>query len=308
MSKPLLQQIAIRCRLTNTATPSIVPAQSRIQIDDDGATGGGKTGKARKARDRANPLAGRLSRPARPGTITGDANVSGQVFAIRGAANAAGAGAAGGGGKGKGKGGRVPGGGANGDHAPSSSFNTQGTIGVLRRFLAARWNGSANFLNLDNMKADNILKESNVIAPGQPGAHKDIGAVMWKLAAELYPGLTTLSMGNNDLKNLAPLAALPQHLPNIQNLSLEGNDLKWAKDLTTFSKNKNGTLKNLRELMLTGNPMQANAAAAMNEEGEQESFVAQAPILLDADHLSPPCPSCQAIAPKSSRTSLPSPS
>lgn len=155
----------------------------------------------------------------------------------------------------------------NGDHAPSSSFNTQGTIGVLRRFLASRWNGSANFLNLDNMQADEILKESKVIPPGTPGAHKDIGAVMWKLASELYPGLTTLSLGNNDLKTLAPLSQLPQHLPNIQNLSLEGNDLKWTKDLSTFAKNKNGSLKNLRELMLTGNPMQQNAVSAMNEEG-----------------------------------------
>lgn len=155
----------------------------------------------------------------------------------------------------------------NGDHAPSSSFNTQGTIGVLRRFLASRWNGSANFLNLDNMQADEILKESKVIPPGTPGAHKDIGAVMWKLASELYPGLTTLSLGNNDLKTLAPLSQLPQHLPSIQNLSLEGNDLKWTKDLSTFAKNKNGSLKNLRELMLTGNPMQQNAVSAMNEEG-----------------------------------------
>lgn len=122
--------------------------------------------------------------------------------------------------------------------------------------------------------------------PGQPGAHKDIGSVMWKLAAELYPSMITLSLANNDFKTLAPCASLPQHLPHLQNLSLENNDLKWTKDLTPLSKNRLGKLRNLRELMLTGNPMQENAAAAMNEEGYRAEVLAHFPTLVLLDRVS----------------------
>lgn len=136
------------------------------------------------------------------------------------------------------------------------------------------------------MKSDNILTQGGVVPPGQPGAHKDIGSVIWKLTAELYPSLVTLSLANNDFKTLGPCATLPQHLSYIQNLSLEGNDLKWTKDLTTFSKSKFGKLKNLRELMLSGNPMQQNAVAAQNEENYRAEVLANFPTLALLDRVS----------------------
>lgn len=136
------------------------------------------------------------------------------------------------------------------------------------------------------MKDDAILKEAQLAPPGQPGAHKDIGSVLWKLASELYPSMMTLSLANNDFKTLLPASTLPQYLPELQNLSLEGNDLKWTKDLMTFSKNKHGKLGNLRELMLTGTPMQQNAAAAMNEEGYRSEVLAHFPTLTLLDRVS----------------------
>ncbi|CAO1620565.1 unnamed protein product [Parajaminaea phylloscopi] len=248
---------------------------SRIQVDNEGGSGN----KARKARDRANPLSARLNR--KPG-VSREPTATGHAFAIRGAASAGGAT------KGRGRpGGRAATGDTSaGASSSASSMSTQGTIGVLRRFMASRWNGSANFLNLDNMKADAILSENGVKPPGQAGAHKDIASVMWKLAAELYPSLVTLSLANNDFKTLTPCLTLPQHLPNIVNLSLEGNDLKWTKDLLTLSKSKFGKLTSLRELMLTGNPVQENATAAMNEEGYRAEVLAQFPSLALLDRKS----------------------
>ncbi len=52
----------------------------------------------------------------------------------------------------------------------------------------------------------------------------------------------------------APSSSLPVYLPNLQNLSLEGNELKWTKDLDTFA-SRRSKLANLKELLLTGNPV-----------------------------------------------------
>lgn len=159
---------------------------------------------------------------------------------------------------------------------------------MLRRFLANRWNGAANLLDLSNMKDDGILKEGGVHPPGDPNAHKDIAAVIFKLASEMYQHTASITLGNNDFKTLAPLATLAQYFPNLQNLSLEHNDIKWTKDLGTLN-NKQGKFTSLRELVLTGNPMQTNAASALNEEGYRAEVIAKFPTLtlLDSVPVSP---------------------
>ncbi|CAO1613084.1 unnamed protein product [Sympodiomycopsis kandeliae] len=228
----------------------------------------GNQAKGRKARDRANPLAARLNRPTAKASLTGtsDPNVRGQAFGIRGAAK--------GKGKGRGQGSSIPG----AVESTPATFNTQGTIAVLRRLLSSRWNGASSFLNLSNLKDDPILKEGRVVPPGQPKAHKDIGTVIFKLASELYPQIATISLGQNDFKSLIPILTLPQHIPNLQNLSLENNDLKWTKDLAVLN-GKSGKFAGLRELVLTGNPMQTNAASALNEEGYRAEVISTFPTL-----------------------------
>lgn len=171
--------------------------------------------------------------------------------------------------------GRIPGGG----DQPAPVFNTQSTVALLKRFLASRWNGGAKFLNLENLADDPILKDAKVAAPGQPNAHKDIGTVIFKLASEIYPDLITVSLAQNNFKSLAPVMQLPQYLPDLQNLSLEGNDLKWTKDLNTFASASKAKLKSLREVILIGNPMQTNAVSAMNEEGYRAEVIAKFPTL-----------------------------
>lgn len=223
-------------------------------------------------------------RPARRNAAnSADPSVKGQAFSIRGAAGNANK-------KRGGGGGRIPGGGGAADDASSSglSVSAKGTIALLKRFLAQRWNGEAKFLNLENLAQDAVLKENKVAAPGQPDAHKDIGTVIFKLASESYPDILTISLGHNDFKTLGPIVSLPQYIPHLRNLSLEGNDIKWTKDLAGFTSGKHGKFKNLQELILIGNPMQTNAASAMNEEGYRAEVIAKFPSLTLLDRIPVP--------------------
>lgn len=151
-----------------------------------------------RARDRANPMAGRDTRPR----ATYDPSVSGQAFGIRGAA--AGRGQANGSGPvpvaellrnghaAKGKG-RIPGGGGHdnlGNNRNPVQATTGRTIAVLKKFLSSRWNKEAQFLNLEAMATDRILLEEGLKPPGIAGAHKDLGTVMWKLCKEMFPNVS----------------------------------------------------------------------------------------------------------------------
>ena len=101
-------------------------------------------------------------------------------------------------------------------------------VETLRRFLTSRWNASMNLLNLENMQQDAILSEANIVPPGAPGAHRDLGTALWKLSADMFPTLSTLSLAGNAWTNLQPLALLGQYIPKLANLSLERNDLRLS--------------------------------------------------------------------------------
>lgn len=124
------------------------------------------------------------------------------------------------------------------------------------------------------MRADPILQAEGIKAPGVAGAPRELGNVIWKLCSETYPDVVTISLANNGLRSLGPVSSLPTYFPNLQNLSLEGNELKWVKDLDTYASRKH-KLTNLKELLLTGNPVQASAIAAGNEEGYRREVLAK---------------------------------
>ena len=64
----------------------------------------------------------------------------------------------------------------------------------------------------------------------------------------------TISLANNKLSNGQTIAHLSHYLPNLANLSLQNNNLRLWKDLEYLSGRK-GKLKQLRELVLLGNPL-----------------------------------------------------
>ena len=151
-------------------------------------------------------------------------------------------------------------------------------VETLRRFLTSRWNASMNLLNLENMQQDAILSEANIVPPGAPGAHRDLGTALWKLSADMFPTLSTLSLAGNAWTNLQPLALLGQYIPKLANLSLERNDLRWVRDLDVLVTKRHG-LHALQELVLLGNPLQQNAVEGGNEEGYRRDVLVKFPDL-----------------------------
>ncbi|EPQ28779.1 uncharacterized protein PFL1_03582 [Pseudozyma flocculosa PF-1] len=237
----------------------------------DGQGTSGRQGKG-AARQRANPLG------SRPNAKKGNLNVNdglrpGNTAAILGSVPNS---------KAKG-GGRIPGGGGlpfvGGDSGPKS----HNVVSVVKRFLESRWNAAAKFLNLENMKADPILAAENIKPPGVPGCPRELSNVMWKICSEVYPDVITVSLAHNDLSNLGSVHTMPGFLPKLQNLSLEGNELRWAKDLDTLASGKRGRFEALKELLLSGNPVHSNAVAAGNEEGYRLEILSRFPKLTMLD-------------------------
>ncbi|PKI85007.1 nuclear mRNA export, poly(A)+RNA binding protein [Malassezia vespertilionis] len=151
-------------------------------------------------------------------------------------------------------------------------------VETLRGFLQSRWDAANCLLNLENMQDDPILAAANIRPPGAPGAHRDIGTAIWKLSGDMFPSMITLSLAGNGLSTLQPLSSLAQYLPKLANLSLERNELRWARDLDVLASKKHG-LDALQELVLISNPMQQNAVDAGNEDGYRRDVLAKFPGL-----------------------------
>lgn len=62
------------------------------------------------------------------------------------------------------------------------------------------------------------------------------------------------------------LQLLSHYLPDLVNLSLQNNNIRTMKELDYLA-SRRGRLLNLKELVLTGNPVQVNNAGAdLNEK------------------------------------------
>ena len=46
-------------------------------------------------------------------------------------------------------------------------------------------------LNMENMAEDPILKEANLLAPGVKGAPSNMAGAVWKLAAQMFPDVSS---------------------------------------------------------------------------------------------------------------------
>lgn len=74
--------------------------------------------------------------------------------------------------------------------APSKSERPTGsTIDALKLFLLSRYTADARMLNLENMAEDPVLREHNLLSPGQKGAPSNMAGAMWKLSAEMFPNV-----------------------------------------------------------------------------------------------------------------------
>lgn len=152
-----------------------------------------------------------------------------------------------------------------------SVASSHGTIEAIRNFIRSRYN--SGFLNLENMGHDSILRAAKIIPPGQTKGRSDVGTVMMKVAAELFPDTTTISFAMNGLKSLQPISSVSQFFPNLQNLSLKSNDLQNYKDLEYLSGGKK--LPKLRELILLDNPIRDQDIAKNKDDLQYRSTVAK---------------------------------
>ncbi|KAK4058100.1 nuclear mRNA export, poly(A)+RNA binding protein [Microbotryomycetes sp. JL221] len=157
----------------------------------------------------------------------------------------------------------------------SKDLASSGAVDTLRLFLLSRYSAEAQMLNLENMAEDPILREAGLIAAGQKGAAPSMAGAMWKIAATEFPSIITISFANNGLKALTVLSPyhLTASLPNVENVSFAHNMLANVRDLDPFSATvgkaradgKSKGWPNLKELVLTGNPMVKMEGAEAHE-------------------------------------------
>ncbi|KAF9580804.1 nuclear mRNA export, poly(A)+RNA binding protein, partial [Lunasporangiospora selenospora] len=151
----------------------------------------------------------------------------------------------------------------------SAATTSSGTIDSIRSFIRSRY--SNGFLNLENMAADEILRSASIYPPGRRTGRSDVGPVMMKVAAELFPETTTISFNSNSLRSLQPISSVAQFFPNIQNLSFKNNEIRDYKDLEYLSGNKK--LPNLRELILLENPLRDRILSKEKDDISYRSMV-----------------------------------
>ncbi|SAM00465.1 hypothetical protein [Absidia glauca] len=112
---------------------------------------------------------------------------------------------------------------------------------ALAQFLQERWYPEQGYLNLDDL----------------PPTSHSITLVISKLLNEANinygNAVVTISFARNKLWSFQPLNKLPLIFPDLQNLSLQENDINKFKGIDSLS-NKN--LPRLTELVLLGNPIQ----------------------------------------------------
>ncbi|TIB74809.1 hypothetical protein E3Q24_00302 [Wallemia mellicola] len=134
-----------------------------------------------------------------------------------------------------------------------TSTSDRSVIDALTRFLNTRYDPNLNYLNLENMGQDEILKSANFIPPGYNKQKSLAGPSLFKLISELFPEVKTISLASNHLRNMNAFKALPEFIPNLVNLSLSDNDIRHVEDLYALCTSKK--LRNLKELILSNNPI-----------------------------------------------------
>ncbi|KAL1937475.1 hypothetical protein VTO73DRAFT_13198 [Trametes versicolor] len=126
-------------------------------------------------------------------------------------------------------------------------------IELWKEWVTRRWNPEAKFLNLERIDEDDFLKRNRLTSPTSQDATKE-AQVIFKIASQLKPEVETISLAHNGLTSGRIMVPLAHYLPDLVNLSLEGNRLGGWKEIDYIA-SKRGRLQKLRELILRGNPM-----------------------------------------------------
>ncbi|KAI9033602.1 hypothetical protein CLU79DRAFT_724516, partial [Phycomyces nitens] len=132
----------------------------------------------------------------------------------------------------------------------------QSRSNALEELLKERWDPGSGFLNLDEL----------------PKSKYPVSLIITRLlsvAKELFGDkVMTISFARNALWSVSPINRLPEYFPSILNLSLQDNDIAEFKSLKSLS----SRLNCLKELLLLGNPIQANNDWETYTRGVKEIF------------------------------------
>ncbi|KAG5644653.1 hypothetical protein DXG03_008035 [Asterophora parasitica] len=136
-------------------------------------------------------------------------------------------------------------------------------VDAWKEVVQKKYNAEAQFLNLESLIDDELVKKHNLVPPGRGGDARD-AAVIFKLASQLKPKVQTLSLAGNNLQG-THLQFLSHYLPDLINLSLQNNNIRTMKELD-FLASRRGRLQHLRELILLGNPIHTQGMQQDNGE------------------------------------------
>ncbi|TFY59090.1 hypothetical protein EVJ58_g6007 [Rhodofomes roseus] len=156
-----------------------------------------------------------------------------------------------------------------------ATAESSGIVEKWKEFVKKRWNAEAKFLNLERVAEDEYVQRNRMWVQGS--AEKEL-SVMFKLASVLYPEVQTISLGYNNFITGKVLSRLSHYLPNLVNLSLQGNRLATWRDLDYIS-GKKGRLTQLRELILLDNPLRKAEFEKDNGERYKSEVARRLPSL-----------------------------
>ncbi|KAJ1658407.1 nuclear mRNA export, poly(A)+RNA binding protein [Dispira simplex] len=135
----------------------------------------------------------------------------------------------------------------------------------LTRLIETRFNPELMMLNLDNVDAVTNMRREAMAVETRTKKKSNFWPAVLKMAGRLHPETVTVSFGQNELKSLEPIARLIEFLPNVRNLSLQDNHIATLRDFDFLAQSTQSPTE-LRELVLTGNPLRANRLAKTHDD------------------------------------------
>jgi len=164
--------------------------------------------------------------------------------------------------------------------------NRVNTLDVWREFVQARYNAEAGFLNLERLVDDEVLKKYKINPPTVPGASRKEMPVVFKLASQLKPPVKTISLANNSIRSGHLLQTLAHYLPNLRNLSLQGNAINTWRDIDYIAGKKDQErLSNLREIIFLDNPLRESELKAGRAENYKRFVEKHCQIVHDTQEI-----------------------
>ncbi|KAG4305696.1 hypothetical protein PORY_000606 [Pneumocystis oryctolagi] len=167
------------------------------------------------------------------------------------------------------------------DHPTSVQINKESTINILRQFLSSRYSYELKMLDLSSIYSDPVLVENGMFSSITTSLK--IFPALMKVAEREFPDVTlgiiviSVNLSSNKIESLSNVSILAQIYPNLKNLNLANNLLKYYKDLDAWShKHK---FPDLQELILIGNEVRENEIKKGNEVNYRSEITKRFPNL-----------------------------